>query len=135
MDREHSPGIMSDPVLVLGATGTHGGAVAHALLARKFTVHALVRDPNSARAQALAEAGAKLVAGDLLDEDSLVRAFSDVGAVYAVTTPFEHGAEDEHRLGFELTRYRLEVKLTTQVLPCHRRYVGHEHHQPEHQWQ
>jgi hypothetical protein len=40
-----------------------------------------------------------------------------------------------NRLGFELTRYRLEVKLTTQVLPCHRRYVGHEHHQPEHQWQ
>jgi uncharacterized protein YbjT (DUF2867 family) len=89
----------SSPILVLGATGTHGGAVAHALLARKFTVHTLVRDPNTARAQALAEAGAKLMSGDLLDEDSLARAFSEVGAVYAVTTPFEHGAEDEERQG------------------------------------
>ena len=58
---------MSDPVLILGATGTHGGAIAHALLASQFAVHAFVRDPNTARAPALAEAGAKLVVGDLGD--------------------------------------------------------------------
>jgi len=33
-----------DPVLVFGATGTHGGAVAHELLARATPVHAFVRD-------------------------------------------------------------------------------------------
>jgi uncharacterized protein YbjT (DUF2867 family) len=99
MDRDNRADITSDPVLVLGATGTHGGAVAHALLAREFTVHALVRKPNTARSRALAEAGARLVVGDLLDESSLARAFGQVGAVYAVTTPFEHGAEDEQRQG------------------------------------
>jgi uncharacterized protein YbjT (DUF2867 family) len=129
MDREHSPGTMSDPVLVLGATGTHGGAVAHALLARKFTVHALVRDPNTARGQALAEAGAKLVAGDLLDEDSLVRAFSEVGAVYAVTTPFEHGAEDEQRQGASIIdaagRAGLEWLILASVAASERAPVPH----------
>jgi uncharacterized protein YbjT (DUF2867 family) len=129
MDREHSPGIMSDPVLVLGATGTHGGAVAHALLARKLIVHALVRDPNKARAQTLAEAGAKLVAGDLLDHDSLVRAFSDVGAVYAVTTPFERGAEDEQRQGESIIdaadRVGLEWLILASVAASERASVPH----------
>ena len=107
---------MTDPVLVLGATGTHGGAVAHALLARKFTVQALVRNPNTPRAQALAEAGAKLVAGDLLDEDSLARAFGEVGAVYAVTTPFEHGAEDEQRQGESIINAASESGLEWLIL-------------------
>jgi uncharacterized protein YbjT (DUF2867 family) len=107
---------MSDSVLVIGATGTHGGAVAHALLTREFTVHALVRDPNTARAQALAEAGAKLVAGDLFDEDSLARAFGEVGAVYAVTTPFEHGAEDEDRQGESIINAAGRVGLPWLIL-------------------
>ena len=107
---------MSDPVLVIGATGTHGGAVAHGLLARKFTVHALVRNPSTARAQALAEAGAKLVPGDLFDEDSLVRAFGEVGAVYAVTTPFEHGAEDEQRQGESIINAARETELEWLIL-------------------
>jgi uncharacterized protein YbjT (DUF2867 family) len=107
---------MTDPVLVLGATGTHGGAVAHGLLASQFAVHALVRDPNTARAQALAEAGAKLVPGDLLDEDSLVRAFGEVAAVYAVTTPFEHGAEDERRQGESIVNAASKVGLAWLIL-------------------
>jgi uncharacterized protein YbjT (DUF2867 family) len=107
---------MSDPVLVIGATGTHGGAVAHALLARKFTVHALARDPSSARAQALAEAGAKLVVGDLGDEGSLARAFGEVAAVYAVTTPFEHGAEGEQRQGASIVNAASKVGLAWLIL-------------------
>lgn len=120
---------MSDPVLVLGATGTHGGAIAHALLTRRFTVHALVRDPNTARAQALAEAGAKLVSGDLFDEDSLARAFGEVGAVYAVTTPFEHGAEDEDRQGASIInaagRVGLEWLILASVAASERAPVPH----------
>jgi uncharacterized protein YbjT (DUF2867 family) len=107
---------MSDSVLVIGATGTHGGAVAHALLASQVPVNALVRDPNTPRAQALAEAGAKLVAGDLLDEDSLARAFGEVGAVYAVTTPFEHGAEDEERQGASIINVARDTGLEWLIL-------------------
>jgi uncharacterized protein YbjT (DUF2867 family) len=107
---------VSEPVLVTGATGTHGGAVAHALLVRKFMVRALVRNPNTTRAQALADAGAKLVAGDLLDEDSLARAFGEVGAVYAVTTPFERGAEDEDRQGASIIKAAGRVGLKWLIL-------------------
>ena len=87
------------PILVIGATGTHGGAVARRLLASRHTVYALVRDPRSDRAQALARSGATLISGDLQDVGSLVRAFDGVAAVYAVTTPFERGAEEEEQQG------------------------------------
>lgn len=86
-------------VLVFGATGTHGGAVAGALLGANRPVRALARDASSSRAQELAAAGATLVVGDMLDRESLVRALSDVDAAYAVTTPFAGGAEEEVRQG------------------------------------
>jgi uncharacterized protein YbjT (DUF2867 family) len=88
-----------ESVLVLGATGTQGGAVARGLLAAGYQVRALVRDSSSSRARALAEAGATLVTGDLLDAASLTPAFTEVDAVYAVTTPFESGAGAEERQG------------------------------------
>ena len=44
------------PVLVLGATGGQGGAVAAALLRAGRQVRALVRDPASARARQLSAA-------------------------------------------------------------------------------
>src|SRR5271163_3696568 len=90
---------MAEPVLVLGATGTQGGAVTRELLAASFPVRALVRDPASARAQALSAAGAHLVVGDLRDRASLARAFKGVEAVYAITSPFEHGADEEVEQG------------------------------------
>ncbi|MEC3996559.1 NmrA family NAD(P)-binding protein [Actinacidiphila sp. DG2A-62] len=64
----------ADPVLVTGATGNQGGAVARALLAEGRPVRALVRDPSSAAARALATAGATLVRGDLDDSASLKEA-------------------------------------------------------------
>ena len=90
---------MADPILVLGATGTHGGAIARGLVAAGRSVRGLVRDPESPRAQAVRAGGVELVTGELMDPASLTRAFAGVGAVYAVTTPFEHGAHDEERQG------------------------------------
>jgi len=90
---------MPDPiptsVLVTGATGTQGGAVARALLAAGHAVTALVRRPASGAAQALADLGVELAVGDLTDPDSLVGPFAAVDAVYAVTTPFGDGVEAE----------------------------------------
>lgn len=72
---------MSTPVLVTGATGAQGGAAVRALRAAGVPVRALVRDPQSDRATAL---GVELVAGDLNDRDSLVRAAKGARAVFSV---------------------------------------------------
>jgi uncharacterized protein YbjT (DUF2867 family) len=92
-------GVAGDPVLVFGATGTHGGAVARGLLAGGVPVHAFVRDPTSDRALALASNGATLVVGDLDDAESIARALAGVAVAYAVTTPFERGAQEEVHQG------------------------------------
>jgi uncharacterized protein YbjT (DUF2867 family) len=74
------------PVLVIGSTGQQGGAVARALLERGWEVRALVRDRAAATAQALREAGAVLVPGDLDDLASLRAAMTGVHAVFLVLT-------------------------------------------------
>ena len=75
------------PVLVTGATGKQGGAVARALLTAGIPVRALVRDPAAEAALTVAALGAKLVKGDLDDHASLVPAVSGVRAVFSVQTP------------------------------------------------
>jgi uncharacterized protein YbjT (DUF2867 family) len=72
------------PVLVTGATGRQGGATARALLAAGVPVRALVRDPAGDRARAVEALGAELVAGDLHDRDSVIRAAEGVRAVFSV---------------------------------------------------
>ncbi|MCW2880849.1 MAG: NmrA family transcriptional regulator [Sphaerisporangium sp.] len=74
------------PVLVIGATGQQGGAAVRELLARGWTVHALVRDTDKPGAQSLREAGAGLVTGDLDDPSSLRAAMSSVHGVFVVLT-------------------------------------------------
>ncbi|MDH6677387.1 uncharacterized protein YbjT (DUF2867 family) [Rhodococcus sp. LBL1] len=83
------------PILVLAATGGQGRAVSAALLERGALLRALVRNPTSAGARALAEKGAEVVTGSLDDEDSLAAAMHDVAAVFAMTTPFESGVDAE----------------------------------------
>jgi uncharacterized protein YbjT (DUF2867 family) len=106
----------SGPVLVFGATGTQGGAVARELLARGVLVHALVRHPDSGRAKMLAEQGAELVVGDLDDERSLLAAFSAVSVAYAVTTPFEEGRDAEVRQGEAIIRAAVQAGLPWLIL-------------------
>ena len=85
-------------VLVTGATGQQGGATARHLLAQGWSVRALTRDPNSPPAQALGEAGAEVVQGDLGDRTSLDRALSGVYGVYSMQTPYL-GVDAEERQG------------------------------------
>ncbi|SMC90755.1 NmrA/HSCARG family protein [Lentzea albidocapillata] len=77
----------SAPVLVTGATGKQGGAVVRALRAADVPVRALVRDPATDRAKAVAALGAELVTGDLHDRDSVVRAADGARAVFSVQMP------------------------------------------------
>ncbi|MFI7273529.1 NmrA family NAD(P)-binding protein [Streptomyces sp. NPDC049879] len=75
------------PVLVTGATGRQGGATARALRAAGVPVRALVRDPATPRAGALAALGVELATGDLRDRDSVARAAEGARAVFSVQMP------------------------------------------------
>ncbi len=86
-------------ILVTGATGNQGGAVARHLLRREhFAVRALVRDKNSTAAQILQQAGAELAEGDLNDRASLDRALQGVSGVFSVQS-FQDGLDAEIREG------------------------------------
>lgn len=74
----------NDEILVFGATGRQGGAVASELLRRGQRVRALVRDPSASAAIALAKAGATLAVGDMEDAASLAEAMKGVRGVYSV---------------------------------------------------
>ncbi|MFD6755338.1 NmrA family NAD(P)-binding protein [Micromonospora gifhornensis] len=75
------------PVLVVGATGRQGGATVRALRTAGVPVRALVRDPETDRARAVAALGADLRAGDLNDRDSLIAAATGARAVFSVQMP------------------------------------------------
>jgi uncharacterized protein YbjT (DUF2867 family) len=78
-------------VLVTGATGKHGGAVARQLNKHGHQVVALVRQPDAAPARALAGAGIELAAGDLADAETLRKAASGAAAVFGISVPFGPG--------------------------------------------
>jgi uncharacterized protein YbjT (DUF2867 family) len=90
---------MSDPVLVTGATGRQGGAVARSLLARGIPVRALSRNPDKPAGRTLAKAGAEVVVGDLDDAPSLVRAMKGASGVFSVQNWWETGARREVQQG------------------------------------
>lgn len=84
-------------VLVTGATGNQGGAVARALIAEGHRVRALTRRTDSPKARDLARLGAELAVGNFDTPETLSRAVSGVDAVFAMGTPFAGGVEVETR--------------------------------------
>ena len=71
-------------ILVTGATGLQGGAVANEALKQGFKVRILVRDEKSTKAQALIQKGAEAVVGNFDDIESLNNAMRDVDGVFSV---------------------------------------------------
>lgn len=86
-------------ILVTGATGNQGGAVARKLLEDGFQVRALTRDTLKESARKLSVLGAEVVYGDLDDRSSLDPVLEGVYGVFAVLTPFEEGVGGEVREG------------------------------------
>lgn len=85
-------------IAVVGATGAQGGGLARAILedpAGGFAVRALVRNPETDAARALARAGAEVVAADVDDEASLARAFAGAHGAYCVTFYWAHFSPDK----------------------------------------
>ena len=86
-------------ILVCGATGSQGGAVARNLLDRGFRVRALTRDPQKPEARTLAEQGAEVVQGDMDDRSSVDRALEGAHGVFSVQNFWETGYEREVQQG------------------------------------
>lgn len=85
-------------VFVCGATGSQGGAVARQLLAHGYFVRCVTRQPDSAAARTLRNAGAHVFAGDFDDQESLARAMQSSVAAFVNVHPGWHdpGARLRH---------------------------------------
>lgn len=88
-----------DIILVTGATGNQGGAIARQLLSRGYRVRALTRNPESEKAKSLTGLGAQVVQGDYDDPQSLERALDGVWGAYSVQNTWEAGVVKEEEQG------------------------------------
>lgn len=84
-----------DLVVVTGATGRQGGAVARRLLADGWRVRGLTRSPDSAAARDLAARGIEVVRADMADLDALRRVCEGAHGVYSVQNPMISGQDRE----------------------------------------
>jgi uncharacterized protein YbjT (DUF2867 family) len=96
-------------VLVTGATGMQGGAVARELRRRGVEVTALVRDEASDSSRALADSGVHLMKGDLDDPESLATACAGHAAVFSVQLPPTRDQDSERRQAQNLVRAAREA--------------------------
>jgi len=78
-------------IAVVGATGAQGSGVVRAILASgAFSVRALTRDVNSAKARELAALGAEVVVGDYAQPEGLADAFAGADGAFLVTDFWTH---------------------------------------------
>jgi len=101
-------------ILVTGATGRQGGAVARTLMTHGWKVRALVRDPSTPAAQQLAKNTIELIKGDLFTTASLEEALRGVYGVFSVQT-----SDAEHGIGGEIIQGKLLVDA------AHRAQIQH----------
>jgi uncharacterized protein YbjT (DUF2867 family) len=90
----------TERILVTGATGQQGGAVARSLLRQGQKIRVLTRNP--VKREELKKMGAEVVVGDLTDTVSVKTALQGIKKVFLVTTPFEAGMETEVRQGITM---------------------------------
>jgi uncharacterized protein YbjT (DUF2867 family) len=93
--------VMTDArtVLITGATGKQGGAVARHLAGKGFTIRAMTRKVDGDAARALAAAGAEIVKGDLDDAASIEAALTGAWGAFAVQNTWEAGVKGEEAQG------------------------------------
>ena len=84
-------------ILVSGATGTQGGAVARELVARGYQVRGLTRNPDSDASMALNALGVEMVRGDFDEPDSLDAALAGAYGAFSVQQYRGVGVDGEIR--------------------------------------
>ncbi|MDH3427423.1 MAG: NmrA/HSCARG family protein [Gemmatimonadota bacterium] len=84
-------------ILVSGATGLQGGAVARELTRRGYAVRGLTRNPQSDAARALTGLGIQMVRGDFDDAASLDRALEGAYGAFSVQQYRGVGVDGEIR--------------------------------------
>jgi dihydroflavonol-4-reductase len=99
-------------VFLTGGTGFIGQPLTQALLARGWSVTALVRTPNSPQAQALSKSGALLATGDVTERESMRPAMTGADIVVHNAGHYEFGLD---RAGRERTQ-AINVTGTDNVL-------------------
>jgi uncharacterized protein YbjT (DUF2867 family) len=85
-------------ILVTGATGKQGSAVARHLASYGWHVRVLARDPNKPAAIKCSRMGMEVVKGDLNNKTSVLQAAGGVYGIYSVQS-LEQGLETEIRQG------------------------------------
>ncbi|KAK0109493.1 hypothetical protein ONS95_002183 [Cadophora gregata] len=88
---------MSSPkkiIAIIGATGGQGGSVANTLLSdpkmtSEWSIRGITRDASKESSKKLASRGVEVVTADLNSKESLLAAFKDAYAVFAVTNYWE----------------------------------------------
>jgi hypothetical protein len=81
---------MAKLAVIVGATGGQGSSVVGALLKDpSYKIRAITRNPSSEKGKALSAQGVEVVAADLNNEASLVKAFSGASVIFGVTDFFE----------------------------------------------
>jgi len=124
-------------IAVFGATGNQGGAVVDALLDHEVPVRALVRDPRSGRARALAARGVELAVVRTDDPASLAAALTAVDA-FSFMTPEANSLDEvaaEIRVGTALVDAAVEARVPRVVFNSvvgAERVAGVPHHDSKH---
>jgi nucleoside-diphosphate-sugar epimerase len=81
---------MAKLAVIVGATGGQGSSVVKALLKDpSYKIRGITRNPSGEKGKALSAQGVEVVAADLNDEASLVKAFSGASVIFSVTDFFE----------------------------------------------
>jgi uncharacterized protein YbjT (DUF2867 family) len=96
-------------VLITGATGKQGGALAQAIEGKGFRVYAMTRRPESEAAKALVARGVDVLQGDFDDPASLKRALAGMWGVFAMQNTWEAGVEKEEEQGKRLATLAREA--------------------------
>jgi uncharacterized protein YbjT (DUF2867 family) len=97
-------------IFVTGGTGNQGGAVARNLISSGFTVKALTRNPDSAKALDLKKLKIQLIKGDLNNADTYREHLKDVYGIFSVQT-FENGVDKEISQGITLATLAKEFGI------------------------
>lgn len=119
-----------DIILVTGATGNQGGAIARQLLSKGFRVRAMTRNPQSDKSKALAALGAEVVQGEFDDPGSLERALEGVWGAYSVQNTWEAGVareEEQGKLFAEIARKKAVAHFVYSSVGSAHRQTGIPH--------